>query len=1034
MTETTTTVLVSERAGSERTVALFDLPSDALMAAFEAAIELGTGARFALDTSAAGRGDPHAAIARCDALRAVANDGAVLLSRATRDLVAGELPPGAGLADLGVHRLPDLGPPERVYHLTHPELRGETGPLRSLGSHPANLPGDLPSFVGRERELAELRETLPRTRLLTLTGAGGCGKTRLALQAAAYSLDRFSDGVWWAELASLRAPAQIGQALADVLEVRPLPGESALDAAARRLRSGRALVLLDNCEHLAGAVGETAAVLLERCPELTVLVTSRAPLGLAGETTWRVPSLPAEEAARLFAERARRVSPGFAVPEAGEPTLTRVCSELDGMPLAIELAAARVRFMSLDQIAAGLADRFRLLTGGARAAPARHRTLRASLDWSHELLDEEERVLLRQLAVFEDRFTIEALEAVGAQEPRSSLDTLAALVDKSLVVPEQHGRVTRYRLLETVREYALERLAEAGETDAARDRHLSFFLALAEDAGQGSPAALDPDRLTHLEANAANLAAALDQAIETDADRARRLCVALLPLWKTRGMFATAEDACMRTLAAGSEPSPLRAPVLWGHGYLLAFAGRGAEAMPVLEEALAVAGATGDGTTEARALGVLGMIRHNFDPLGARPLEVRSREQARKGGDDWCHVAATHALAWSYLVTDDYREADRLFEAALPAAEALGYHEGLAWIYAGMSYRQMIAADAGRLADLGGRAIAAARAVGEPVTEGVAHWQMARLEIARGRTAEALARIEASRERLVASGAGMALPQTYVQLAAIRATLGETDRALATLRRVVDSGVDYGWNLAWAILQYADVLRTSGDEAGAEAEAHSALRVARRVQSAMAGAWSKEILGRLATGRGQLTEAENHLQAALATRAERGLRLWLPQSLEALAEVAAARRSHDEAVRLLGAAARARSELTLVRWAPDAPRLAALEGELRSALGDDAFAAAWQQGESLSAEDAVAWTRRGRGSRRRPPGGWESLTPTELEVVRRAAAGLTNREIAAQMFVTSATVKTHLSHVYAKLGVRNRVELTALAAQRSAMR
>ena len=1011
-------------------VATFDRPADAVAAVLCASAELDVGARYALDTSTALQ--PDASIARCVRMCAVVGGGGIVLSRAAHDLVADRLPEDVVLVDLGVRRLPDLGRPEHLYGLSHPGRPPKAGSVRSLDEHPNNLPHDLTSFVGREHELTELREALEAARIVTATGAGGCGKTRLALQAAADALDRFPDGIWRVELAPLRSAAQVDQALAEALSVRSIAGESPRAAAARRLRSGRSLVLLDNCEHLVDAAAELTSALIRDCPAVTVLVTSRVPLRLPGEQTWRTPPLADRDAVRLFVERAHAAEPGFRLGDGQEPVLAGLCAALDRMPLAIELAAARVRSMSVEQIAAGLSERFQVLTGGPRTAPPRHRTLRSSIDWSYDLLAESERIVLRRLAVFAGRFDIQAAAAVALDESDTpALDLLAALVDQSLLIAEPQGTEVRFRLLESVREYALERLDEAGEADAARDRHLDHFLGLAERLAPAVLAVLATPELTRLEADMPNFAASLDWALETDAERAHRLCAALGPLWKTRGLFAAGEDACARTLEAGSASPPLRARVLWGRGYLLAFAGRGAEAIPVLESACAAADAAGDAMTVARSFGVLGMIRHNFDPAGARPIERRARDLAAAAGDEWCRVAATHALAWSYLVTDDYDEADRLFAAALPGAEALGYGEGLAWIYAGMSYRHMTGANAARLTELAGQAIRIARSVGEPVTEGVAHWHLARLELAQGRVDDALARITASRDRLIAGGAGMALPQTDVVLGAIRATRGELDEARTILARVAESGVDFGWNLAWALLQQADVSRVAGDATAAEAQARAALEVAGRVRSPMSTAWAKEILGRLAASGGDLRQGEALLHAALATRAERGLRLWLPQSLEALGEVAAAQRSYAKAARLLGAAASARSSLGLARWAPDAPAVEAVEAGLREALGEDAFAAAWREGERLAPEEAVAWVRRGRGERRRPARGWESLTPAEREVARRAAAGLTTREIAGEMFVTPGTVKTHLSHVYAKLGVRNRAELASASAQRA---
>ena len=328
---------------------------------------------------------------------------------------------------------------------------------------PNNLPQPLTSFVGRERELGQLRKEFEETRLLTLTGAGGCGKTRLALQTVADCLGRYPDGAWWVDLAPLAEPELLGDALAAALGVRPLPGRTALQASCAHLAARRALVVFDNCEHLLEAVAQAAEALLQGCPHLIVLATSRAPLGLAGETDWRVPSLslPADaqpsqldargesDAVRLFVERAHKVRSGFVLTAETAPAVARTCRDLDGIPLAIELAAARMRMMSVEQIADGLSDRFRLLTGGARDALPRAQTLRASVDWSHDLLDDDERVLFRRVGVFSGGFTLDAVDRVCAGnglDRDGILDLLGSLVDKSLVVAEQQGPDVRYRL------------------------------------------------------------------------------------------------------------------------------------------------------------------------------------------------------------------------------------------------------------------------------------------------------------------------------------------------------------------------------------------------------------------------------------------------------------------------------------------------------------------------------------------------------------------------------------------------------------
>src|SRR5437763_3894310 len=402
-------------------------------------------------------------------------------------------------AGSGVHRLRDLGRPEHVFGLLHPDLPGDFAPLRSLDAVPNNLPGELTSFVGRRAELGQISELLGSGRLLTLTGAGGCGKTRLALQAAADLIDDHPDGVWWVELARLEDPALLPAAVIAAIGIAEVPGRSPLDAMVGHLRDRSALLVLDNCEHLLDACAELADPLLRACPSLTIVATSRAPLGVPGEALWRVPSmsLPAEarrqpigaldqsDAVRLFIDRALQVRPNFAITAANAPAVAQICHDLDGIPLAIELAAARVRMLAPEQIASGLGDRFHLLTGGSRTVMPRHQTLEASIDWSHELLSEGERTLLRRLSVFAGGWTLDAAEEVceGSGIDRYAvLDLLTGLVDKSLVTTDEQGAEVRYGLLETVRQYAAARLATGGEVEAVRSRHLAYHAALAARA------------------------------------------------------------------------------------------------------------------------------------------------------------------------------------------------------------------------------------------------------------------------------------------------------------------------------------------------------------------------------------------------------------------------------------------------------------------------------------------------------------------------------------------------------------------------
>jgi predicted ATPase/class 3 adenylate cyclase len=484
------------------------------------------------------------AVNRCARLRAVAHGGQVVLSKTTRDHVQDCLPDGAQLADLGVHRLRDLGQPEHVFGLVHPDVPAEFPPLRSLGTLSSNLPVELTSFVGRSTELAEIGELLGQVRLLTLTGSGGCGKTRLARHAAAATLDGPLDGVWWVELARLEDAGHVPAAVIAAIGVRELPGQGPLGTLVAYLRARRALVVLDNCEHVLAACAQLVEALLRACPSLTVLATSRAPLGVPGETTWRVPSLslPADafhtyrepvevlrksDAVRLFVDRATRVRPDFQLTPANAPAIAQICHELDGIPLAIELAAARVRALASAQIAHRLGDRFQLLTGGSRAVVPRQRTLQASIDWSYELLHEAERTLLRRLSIFTGGWTLDAAEHVCGGSDIGGIDRcavgnlLTGLVGQSLVtVAEPDAELDaglRYELLETVRQYATARLAEAGELDAVGKRHFAYYVGLAERA---EPAVLraggDDPTLRRLATELPNLRAALERAAAID--------------------------------------------------------------------------------------------------------------------------------------------------------------------------------------------------------------------------------------------------------------------------------------------------------------------------------------------------------------------------------------------------------------------------------------------------------------------------------------------------------------------------------------
>ncbi len=987
------------------------------------------------------------ALSRCARLRELAHGGQTLMSRATHDLVVDRLPTGAGLADRGVHRLRDLGRPEHVYELIDDDDPQDFPALRSLDTLPNNLPDQLTSFVGRVSELHEIQAALQSTRLLTLTGAGGCGKTRLALQTAADAMDRYPDGSWWVELAPVLDPEQVGPAVTAALGVRPLPGQTALEATVAHLADHRALIVLDNCEHMLQASAAVVEAVLRACPAVVVLATSRAALGVAGETSWRVPSLslPAErtlepvealaqsDAVRLFIERALKVRPNFAVTNDNAPAVAGICHALDGIALAIELAAARVRLMAVEEIEAALTDRFHLLTGGTHSALPRQQTLRASVDWSYELLGEDERTLLRRLAVFTGGWTLDLAEEVTAGdglEHYAVLDLLSSLVDKSLVLVEDRERATRYRLLETVRQYALDHLTQSPDAPALRDRHRDALLALAERVEPHLLTADQPLWLQTLAAEDANLEQALEHAARGDPDKALALAVTLTFYWKLRGRFVAAESGYTQALEGAARDAPLRARALWARAYLMAYAGDYDQSITYAQEALELAEAAGDRSTMARALDVLGTVMMFADPRGTRPDQERSVALARESGDEWCLADATQILAFTYAVESRRDEALAIGEQALPLIERMGYREFLAWHWVLAAQGEFESADWSACELHCEQATVAAREVGEPVSEGFAQLYLAYADLLRGRLAQALERLAAANEHAVRSGAGMAADALGSLLAWAEAANGQHAVAHERLQPLIATGIDDGYMLSLALHIQADIMRAQGERDQAASTARQALEVAERAGASWVVALVSLCLGCLALDTEQWTEADGHVHRALATIETRGLVVLIADALELLAEVAIGLHSDHEAARLLGAATRTRERHELARSAGQLERVAALEHTLRERLDSAGLDAALVEGGALDQLEAVAWARRARGERKRPPDGWESLTPTELEVVRHAASGLTNPQIGERMFITRGTVKTHLSHIYTKLNLRNRSELAAEAARR----
>lgn len=665
-------------------------------------------------------GPPLNRVAR---LLAAGAGGQVLLSSVSHELLRGDLPDGCSLRDLGEHHLKDLGEPERIYQLVAPDLPADFPPLKTLDTYPNNLPLELTRFIGRERETAEAKRLLSTSRLLTLIGPGGAGKTRLATHVAADLLPDYPDGVWLVELAPLADPSRVLQTVATVFNLREAPNVPLAEMLVSYLRNRRALLLLDNCEHLIDACAHLADGLLHACPQVTILASSREALGIAGETVQRVPplSLPdpgdsaldaiaRSEAVQLFVDRATAVQPRFALTQHSAAAIAQVCRRLDAIPLALELAAARVRVLTPEQIATRLDDRFRLLTGGSRTALPRQQTLRALIDWSYDLLPDEERALLRRLSVFAGGWTLEATEAVYPNH--DVLDLLTQLVDKSLVlVDDSDADTARYRLLETIRQYARDRLLEAGEAVEARDLHLRYYSHAVE---VNAPEILGPtgvDWLDECEREHDNYRAALEWGLERDPEAALRLAGVLASFWSARGyrregyewlkgllarlealpptdgeaerariavrargllalsnMSIAQRDSNQVALEASSQAvglyEQLGEPRLLAFGlahtgFIAAIHGRIDVAEGRLTEAIALARQTNSRGTLAMALGTYGglVLVQRGEVAGARAALEESARVGREVGELWGAAQATMGLAHIAGLSGEWDEA-----------------------------------------------------------------------------------------------------------------------------------------------------------------------------------------------------------------------------------------------------------------------------------------------------------------------------------------------------------------------------------------
>ena len=587
----------------------------------------------------------------------------VLLSNACAELLHGELQTGITLRDLKEHRLKGLPNPERLWQPVVPDLPQDFPPLQSLKEIPNNLPVQLTSFIGRKNEIAEVKQEMETHRLVTLIGSGGTGKTRLSLQVATDLLDQFDHGVWFVELAPLTDPELIPQTIFSTIGISEQAGKTPLEVLKEYLHEKQTLIILDNCEHLISTSAQVVNMLLNAAPRLKVMASSREALGVKGEASYPVPSLSLPdmkhlpvveqlsqyEAVRLFIDRALLVAPHFVVDKDNAPFIAQICYRLDGIPLAIELAAARVKMLSVEQISKRLDDRFRLLTGGARTALPRQQTLRALIDWSYDILSENERLFLRRLSVFAGDWTLEAAEEVCTGQndilPYDILDLLTQLVNKSLVIVVAEGSQsgeTRYRMLETIRQYAREKLLELGGSEVIRDKHLAYFVKLAEQAEPELYRAKQVFWFNKLDDELDNLRLALEWALASNTEAGLRLLINSIDYWEKRGDNREVQTWLTQFLDKYQANDALCARVLSSYSHIAAEGGDLAKAEFLAHQGLALARAISDKQAEAISLMSLGvMIALNGNVSRGIPIVEQSLVLFRSLEDKRGQAAAT---------------------------------------------------------------------------------------------------------------------------------------------------------------------------------------------------------------------------------------------------------------------------------------------------------------------------------------------------------------------------------------------------------
>ncbi|MEX0875610.1 MAG: LuxR C-terminal-related transcriptional regulator [Actinomycetota bacterium] len=916
------------------------------------------------------------------------------------------------------------------------------------------LPVGVAAFVGRERERAKVADLVADTRVVTLTGTGGCGKTRLAVEVTGDMASRFTDGACWVDLQGVTDAGMVAAAVGAALGVHERPDQALVDSLVEQLRTRHLLVVLDNCEHLVEGCAELVARLSSACPQLYVLATSRVPLVVQGEATFEVAPLPvpdrdaasagavaAADGARLFEVRSRQVAADFRIGDDNALAVAEICRRLDGIPLAIELAAARMRVLAPGQIAAGLSDRFGLLTGGLRGAPARQRTLEASLDWSYDLLNDAQRLALARLSIFAGSFELDAAEAVVVAgdgiDSEDVLDLVAALAEQSMLeVVERHGRA-RYRLLETIRVYARRQLSALDDPARVRDRHLAFYVALAGRAHTGLTGRQPEPWVTRLAADVDDLRAAMDWAAESgDLRGLVDITEPFVRFWMERGLSREVQRRLQDAADAAGAPSNERVRALTTAASLALASSEPASFHRSATKA--VAGARVADLPDALAVGLAQRALSGVLSGLSTSEQVEADIEQALGLAERCEDVSTHAyvlqLTGAALLHSRSIDAGyQLFQQGVEVCEAndLAFH--LPAAHGGACPWLVWSGRLDQTRRHARRTVELSRQVGgRPGWEAAGLAALGAAAVLQGDHGQA--RDWLSRAQAVLRPGGLTHYGMWVRhwLGLSAYASGDLDTARATAEEIVRIGRAGGSRMDEAIgewlLGMVAQCQKAYDDARAHLEASRALSTDPRLP---------HTLGRSLLGLAALARQDEDIEKvwelahdALEVLDDYGDRVGAAATLETIADLAVAHGEPERALRLLAASERFHTDTGIARFPLQADRFDRARNAAQAALDVADATACWDAGFDLSLADAVAYARRGRGERQRPKFGWASLTPVERDVVRLVAEGHSNPEIGERLFMSVNTVKKHLTHVYTKLDVDGRAGLAAESARR----